>query len=63
LFESLNSEKEFMLQLLRKYKNDSNDKSIWQLKWELTHKNFDKIRKLEDEDRDDLSELEQKLEL
>jgi hypothetical protein len=28
LFESLNSEKEFMLQLLRKYKNDSNDKSI-----------------------------------
>lgn len=63
LLENLKSEKEFMLQLLRKYKDDSNDKSIWQLKWELTYKNFDKIKKLEDEDKDDLSELEQKLEL
>lgn len=28
LLENLKSEKEFMLQLLRKYKDDSNDKSI-----------------------------------
>lgn len=62
LLERLNFEKEFMLQLLKKYKDDSNDKSIWQLKWELIHKNFDRIRMLENEDKDDLFELEQKLE-
>lgn len=63
LLDSLKSEKDFMLQLLRKYKQDTNSTSIWQLKWELIHKNFNKIKELEEADKDELSDLEQKLEL
>lgn len=62
LEDNLNSENEFMLQLLKKYKQDSNNTSIWQLKWELMQKNFKKIRELEESDNDDFLDLEKNLE-
>jgi hypothetical protein len=43
----IEEENNFMLSLLKKYKQDSNNHSIWQLKWELITKNFEKIRNLE----------------
>jgi hypothetical protein len=52
-----------MIQLLRKYKQDSNNTSIWQLKWELMQKDFQKIRELEESDNDDFLDLEKNLEL
>lgn len=61
LEENLNSEKEFMLQLLRKYKQDSNNTSIWQLKGELMQKNFAKIKALEESDNDDFFDLDKNL--
>lgn len=63
LLDSLNSEKNFILQLLRKYKQDTNSTSIGQLKWELMQKNFEKIRQLEESDSDDFFDLETALEL
>ena len=62
LLKNLNSEKVFITQLLRKYKDDSNNISIWQLKGELMKKNFEKIKMLEKSDEDDFALLEKSLE-
>ncbi len=62
LLKNLNSEKAFITQLLRKYKNDSNNTSIWELKGELMQKNFEKIKMLEKNDNDDITLLEKSLE-
>ncbi len=63
MLEILKSEKRFILKLLKKYKTDKNNTAIWQMKWELIHKNFKKIKELENNDKDNLRELEKKLEL
>lgn len=62
LLKILNSEKAFITQLLRKYKDDSSNISIWQLKGELMRKNFEKIKVLEKNDNDDIALLEKSLE-
>ena len=52
-----------MLTLLKKYKEDSNNYSIWQLKWELITKNFEKIKNLEKQEEDDFFDIDKELEL
>lgn len=60
----IEEENSFMLSLLKKYKEDSNNYSIGQLKWELITKNFEKIRNLEkQEDEDDFFDIDKELEL
>ncbi len=61
LLKNLQAENTFMLQLLQKYKTDSKNTSIWQLKWELMQKNFEKIRALEASEDDDLFDLDKNL--
>ena len=63
LLNSLKSEKVFIIQLLKKYKQDSSNTSIWQLKWELMSKNFEKIRNLEKSDNNDFFDVDTELEL
>jgi hypothetical protein len=48
----MEEEENLMLLLLKKYKEDNKNHSIWQLKWELMAKNLEKIRNLEEEDDD-----------
>jgi len=59
----IEQENNFMLSLLKKYKEDSNNTSIWQLKWELITKNFEKIRNLEKQEEDDFFDIDKELEL
>ncbi len=59
----IEEENNFMLTLLKKYKEDSNNYSIWQLKWELITKNFEKIRNLEKQEEDDFFDIDKELEL
>lgn len=59
----IEEENNFMLSLLKKYKEDSNNYSIWQLKWELITKNFEKIRNLEKQEEDDFFDIDKELEL
>ena len=59
----IEEENNFTLTLLKKYKEDSNNYSIWQLKWELITKNFEKIRNLEKQEEDDFFDIDKELEL
>lgn len=59
----IEEENNFMLSLLKKYKEDSNNISIWQLKWELITKNFEKIRNLEKQEEDDFFDIDKELEI
>ncbi len=59
----IEEENNFMLSLLKKYKEDSKNISIWQLKWELITKNFEKIRNLEKQEEDDFFDIDKELEL
>jgi len=59
----IEQENNFMLSLLKKYKEDSNNTSIWQLKWELITKNFEKIKNLEKQEEDDFFDIDKELEL
>jgi len=59
----IEKENEFILSLLKKYKEYSNNISIWQLKWELITKNFEKIRNLEKQEEDDFFDIDKELEI
>jgi len=59
----IEKENEFMFSLLKKYKEDSNNTGIWQLKWELITKNFEKIRNLEKQEEDDFFDIDKELEI
>lgn len=61
LLKNLQSENVFLLQLLKKYKTDTDNISIWQLKWELMQKNFEKIRALEESEEDDFFDLDKNI--
>ncbi len=61
LLKNLQSENVFLLQLLKKYKSDTDNISIWQLKWELMQKNFEKIRALEASEEDDFFDLDKNI--
>lgn len=52
ILELLSTEKDFTLSLLKKYKNESKNTSIVELKWELINENIKRMKKLE------LSEIE-----
>ena len=61
---AIKQENHLITTLLKKYKNDSNNHSIWQLQWELVTKNFEKIRNLEiQENKDDFFDIDKELEI
>ena len=63
LLEVLNTEKDFTLMLLKKYKNDDKNKTVSQLKWEMIYQNLQRIKALEIEELNKIDEFDIEKEL
>lgn len=59
LLDILKSEKNYMIMLLREYKNKNTD--VWTIKQELVYKNLKRIKQLQEEDDDEIFDIENEL--
>ena len=63
LLEILNTEKDFTLMLLKKYKDDDKNKTVSQLKWEMIYQNLQRIKALEINELNKIQEFDIEKEL